>query len=359
MNALRKLSPIHVITHAITGVALLSVILTLSPVLGSAVGLTGRAAWAVGTLLAAVADTLWLTVVRVADRAVKARQYGRASVMGAVALIFATASAAMVLSLGHGGVLAAMPLASLAMNGVRLAVDNGFTDAGTARAISDSFAAERNATATARAAITLAGIERDRLAGKEVADAADAARRELAVARQAVATDNELDAEFAKLHRSRQDSRAEHGADADAFRAWFATQALGQRTAPPVLGPVELVPTVSGLAVSRPAAIEVTDVANLPEGVPARFYGETAGTDQDGSDTDRFTPGSAPVLNDAQLLAEGRRVWLTLGRPKTQRGFLRAMADVPGARGRKVTVFKILSADAIADATDMVADTSE
>lgn len=231
--------PVHVVSHAATAVTLGVVIGGLAQHFGRMVGLDGKLGFVAGAGIAVLFDLLWLGFTQQADTALKARQYVRAGIAGALAAGATAASVLMLVKVGHLPTLAYLPAVAFAVRATTVLMDAFYASRSTAVSIARRFDTERDALAVHNADMALATAERDRQAEAELAAHADAERHQRALAGLVVDERVKSDEQAATLWAKVEQAKQAHGDNAGKFRNWLADGAVLPKLSLPVLGPVE------------------------------------------------------------------------------------------------------------------------
>ncbi|WP_371575220.1 hypothetical protein [Streptomyces sp. NBC_01314] len=230
--------PVHVVSHAATTVTLCVVIGGLAQRFGHMVGLEGKTGFIAGAGIAVLFDLLWLGFTQQADTALKARQYVRAGIAGALAAGATAASVVMLVKVGHLPALSYLPAVAFAVRAATVLMDAFYASRSTAVSIAQRFDTERDALAVHNADMSLTSAERDRRAEAELAAHADNERHQRALAALVVAERIKSDEQAAGLWGKVDQAQQTHGTHADQFRDWLAGDAVLPKLALPVLGPV-------------------------------------------------------------------------------------------------------------------------
>ncbi|GHB55671.1 hypothetical protein GCM10010331_49400 [Streptomyces xanthochromogenes] len=147
----RRVDVFALIEKLLTAASLALVAITVGGQLGEMVGLHGKLGTAVAWAIAIVFDALWIGSLRMSEIAIRQRSTVGMVVMLGLSAVAVGVSATILLLLGHAKVFAFVPVAAAAFMGLRLFAGNVLADAGTAAAIAEQSAADRNARALASA----------------------------------------------------------------------------------------------------------------------------------------------------------------------------------------------------------------
>jgi hypothetical protein len=344
LHRLRHVDPLHVVAHIFTAGALLAVVARLSPVFGHLVGVDGGWTYLPGGFLAVLFDAAWYGLTLKSDTAVKARQWTAAAGPTVAAVLFAVASTVLMVRLGHGGVLAALPPVALLLRLLAIVFDTTVTDRGVAKRIAADFDRDRDDQAEHNAGRKLTVSARRRRAETDVDQAAADAAERLEWARHAVEVRTAQDGEYAALYERVTASQKTNGERAEAFGRWLADNPLNVGVLLPTVGPAEPVRPLSIaddslLALATAAGVDTTDPDSVYEPVrlaPVASFGFTATVREDSPQV--ATNGRTGVRNAGREALKARTEAQRANRAAAMSAMLSGSSDEDVAAAYGVSV---------------------
>lgn len=320
-----------VVEHLLTFAALVLVAITVGGEVGTMLGLTGPFGTAAAWSIAIVFDALWIGALRMSEQAIRQRSRVGMVVMIGLSVVAVATSTAVLLTLGHAEVFAAVPVAAAVFMGLRLFADNVLADAGTTTRIADQSAEDRNARALAAADARHLAVAAVTDVVTETAGQLAETRRQVARAKALTGAQVRIDKARAKAEEKLRKAAASHGKQAQAFACRDlvtaalpsgvtaeATPPVTPRVAPgvtprvtPVMPEIEAASQVAETPVTPPVEEPVTPVAEPPVTPPV----ETVQPVADPADLETIaavagveTPRPDESLSDDQLIVVLR--WL-------------------------------------------------
>ncbi|MFP8887826.1 hypothetical protein [Streptomyces mangrovi] len=208
-----------VVERLLTLASLVLVAVTVGGELGQKLGLTGTLGTVVAWTIALVYDALWIGALRMSEVAIRQRSRTGMTVMLGLSAAAVAVSTTVLIKLGHAEIFAGVPVAAAAFMGLRLFAGHVLADAGTAQAIADQDAADRNARALAAAGARHLKSEATTDVVTETAEHLAEMARQIARAEVLTAAQVRIDKARAKAEEKLTKAGKEHGEAAAAFAA--------------------------------------------------------------------------------------------------------------------------------------------